>query len=183
MTRRLCIWRPRDRDSKDFWKSTCWHLPITAPNFTSAAAAIRYGRWNSRKSISRIAPTLRAFQQTYAIALEAGETDTATELSAKATKRWGNSLAFQFSPFAKGLIGNRKRSSRMIVDRRVFVAGAAVAAFSPALPLLASDVAVPELRAVQPPVFMISGWSAEGDSSTGDEIWMRVGHGWRTAWR
>ena len=71
----------------------------------------------------------------------------------------------------------------MIIDRRAFVAGAAVAAFSPALPLLASDVAVPELRAVQPPVFMISGWSTEGDSSTGDEIWMRVGHGWRTAWR
>ena len=50
----------------------------------------------------------------------------------------------------------------MIIDRRAFVAGAAVAAFSPALPLLASDVAVPELRAVQPPVFMISGWSSEG---------------------
>jgi len=28
----------------------------------------------------------------------------------------------------------------MIVDRRAFVAGAAAAAFSPALPLLASDV-------------------------------------------
>jgi hypothetical protein len=71
----------------------------------------------------------------------------------------------------------------MIVDRRVFVAGAAVAAFSPALRLLASDVAVPELKAVLPPVFMISGWSTEADSSTGDEIWMRVGHGWVTAWR
>ena len=71
----------------------------------------------------------------------------------------------------------------MIIDRRVFVAGAAVAAFSPALPLLASDVAVPELRVVQPPVFMISGWSKADDGSTGDEIWMRVGHGWRTAWR
>jgi len=71
----------------------------------------------------------------------------------------------------------------MIIDRRVFVAGAAAAAFSPALPLLASDVAVPELKAVQPPVFMISGWSKADESSTGDEIWMRVGHGWRTAWR
>ena len=52
--------------------------------------------------------TLRAFQQTYAIALEAGETDTATELSARATKRWGNSLAFQFSPFAEGALETRK---------------------------------------------------------------------------
>ena len=71
----------------------------------------------------------------------------------------------------------------MIIDRRVFVAGAAASAFSPALPLLASDVAVPELNGVQPAVFMISGWSTEADSSPGDEIWMRVGHGWRTAWR
>ncbi len=70
----------------------------------------------------------------------------------------------------------------MIIDRRAFVAGAAVAAFSPALPLLASDVAVPELEAVLPPVFMISGWSPEHDSSP-DAIWMRVGHGWVTAWR
>ena len=71
----------------------------------------------------------------------------------------------------------------MIVDRRVFVAGAAVAAFSPALRLLASDVAVPELKAGLPPVFMISGWSLEDDSSAGNEIWMKVGHGWRTACR
>jgi hypothetical protein len=71
----------------------------------------------------------------------------------------------------------------MIIDRRAFVAGAAAAAFSPALPLLASDVAVPELSVVQPPVFMISGWSTSDDGSAGDEIWMRVGHGWRTAWR
>ena len=71
----------------------------------------------------------------------------------------------------------------MIIDRRVFVAGAAVAAFSPALPLLASDVAVPELKGVQPPVFMISGWSTGADGSTGEEIWMRVSLGWRTAWR
>jgi uracil phosphoribosyltransferase len=33
---------------------------------------------------------------------EAGETETAAELHAKATKRWVNSLAFQFSPFAEG---------------------------------------------------------------------------------
>ena len=44
------------------------------------------------------------------------------------------------------LIGNRERSRRMIVDRRVFVAGAAVAAISPALRLLPADVAVPALK-------------------------------------
>jgi tetratricopeptide (TPR) repeat protein len=46
-------------------------------------------------------PTLRAFQQTYAIALEAGESEAATQLCARATKRWGNSQAFQYSQFAK----------------------------------------------------------------------------------
>jgi len=45
--------------------------------------------------------TLRAFEQTYAIALEAGETDVANEISAKATRRWGNVFAFQFSPFVQ----------------------------------------------------------------------------------
>ena len=50
----------------------------------------------------------------------------------------------------------------MIVDRRVFVAGAALAAITPALRILPSDAAVPELNAVQQPVFMISGWSEAG---------------------
>jgi tetratricopeptide (TPR) repeat protein len=46
-------------------------------------------------------PTLRAFEQTYTIALEAGETGVASEISAKATSRWGNTLAFQLSPFVE----------------------------------------------------------------------------------
>ena len=46
-------------------------------------------------------PTLRAFEQTYTIALEAGETDAANEISAKAASRWGNTPAFQLSPFAE----------------------------------------------------------------------------------
>jgi len=45
--------------------------------------------------------TLRAFQQTYAIALQAGEADTAGKLSEKATRRWGKLQSLQFSPFAK----------------------------------------------------------------------------------
>ena len=53
-------------------------------------------------------PTLRAFEQTYTIALEAGETDAANEISVKATKRWGNALAFQFSPFVQGSLETGK---------------------------------------------------------------------------
>jgi len=70
----------------------------------------------------------------------------------------------------------------MIVDRRVFVAGAALAAFTPALRLLPSEAAVPESGAIQQPALMISGWSEEG-SSVDNQVWLRVGLGWRTAWR
>jgi tetratricopeptide (TPR) repeat protein len=53
-------------------------------------------------------PTLRAFEQTYTIALEAGETETANEICAKATKRWGNVFAFQFSSFVQGSLETGK---------------------------------------------------------------------------
>ena len=53
-------------------------------------------------------PTLRAFEQTYTIALEAGETDAANEISVKATKRWGNTPAFQFSSFVQGSLETGK---------------------------------------------------------------------------
>jgi tetratricopeptide (TPR) repeat protein len=52
--------------------------------------------------------TLRAYEQTYTIALEAGETDAASEISAKATRRWGNAFAFQFSPFVQGSLETGK---------------------------------------------------------------------------
>ena len=70
----------------------------------------------------------------------------------------------------------------MIVDRRVFVAGAAFAAFTPALRLLPSEAAAPESVAIQQPAFMISGWSVES-GSIDNQVWMRVGLGWKTAWR
>jgi hypothetical protein len=70
----------------------------------------------------------------------------------------------------------------MIVDRRVLVAGAALAALTPALRLLPSEAAVPESTAIQQPALMISGWSPE-NSSLDNQVWMRVGLGWRTAWR
>jgi tetratricopeptide (TPR) repeat protein len=53
-------------------------------------------------------PTLRAFEQTYTIALEAGETDAADEISVKATKRWGDTPAFQLSSFLQGSLETGK---------------------------------------------------------------------------
>jgi len=70
----------------------------------------------------------------------------------------------------------------MMVDRRVFVAGAALAAFTPALRILPSEAAVPESGAIQQPALMISGWSEE-DSGVDNQVWIRVGLGWSTAWR
>jgi len=64
----------------------------------------------------------------------------------------------------------------MIVDRRVFVAGAALVAVAPALRLLPADAAI------QQPAFMISGWSEEV-GSVDNQVWLRVGLGWKSAWR
>jgi hypothetical protein len=70
----------------------------------------------------------------------------------------------------------------MLVDRRVFVAGAALAAFTPALRALPCEAAIPESNVIQQPAFMISGWSVE-NGSVDNQVWMRVGLGWKTAWR
>jgi hypothetical protein len=70
----------------------------------------------------------------------------------------------------------------MLVDRRVFVAGAALAAVTSALRILPSEAAVPELGAAQQPALMICGWSVE-NGSVDDQVWMRVGLGWKAAWR
>jgi hypothetical protein len=71
----------------------------------------------------------------------------------------------------------------MMIDRRVFVAGAGLVAVMPALRVLPADAAVPAVNDVIQPVFMISGWSQQGDTDPDNQVWMRVGHGWRTAWR
>jgi serine/threonine protein kinase HipA of HipAB toxin-antitoxin module len=45
-------------------------------------------------------PTLRAYEQAYAIAVDADEADAATELMAEATQRWGSTDAFRRSALA-----------------------------------------------------------------------------------
>lgn len=69
----------------------------------------------------------------------------------------------------------------MMINRRAFVAGStALVAVAPALAPLNAAANVLDLGT---PVLMIDGWSAEGVGDPGNQIWMRVGHGWRTAWR
>lgn len=71
----------------------------------------------------------------------------------------------------------------MIIDRRVFVAGAALTAITPALRSLPPEAAAPELNVLQPLVFKISGWSAPDVVCPDNQLWVGVGPGWRTAWR
>ena len=70
----------------------------------------------------------------------------------------------------------------MNIDRRVFVAGAALAAFTPAFRIVPSEAAVAGAFAVRQPALMISGWSVV-DASLDDQIWINVGREWRAAWR
>ena len=73
-----------------------------------------------------------------------------------------------------------------MIDRRALIAGAGVAAIapvvSPALDLFGSPLP-PNAVSTSRPLFMIQGWSVPSDSGTADEVWIRVGHSWRTVWR
>jgi hypothetical protein len=70
----------------------------------------------------------------------------------------------------------------MLIDRRTFVAGTALVAVAPALQLLPAEAASPVTEPTAP-VLMIDGWSTQDDSGNDAQVWIRVGHGWRTAWR
>jgi hypothetical protein len=70
----------------------------------------------------------------------------------------------------------------MIIDRREFMAGAALAVVTPTLELLPAQASQP-VRNVKYPTFMIDGWSLPGRSEVANEVWMRVDRSWRAAWR
>jgi len=69
----------------------------------------------------------------------------------------------------------------MMIDRRAFVAGAALAAVAPAFELLPT-LLPPAAVGVGHPVFLIDGWSTE-DNPVADALWFAVSRSWRTAWR
>ena len=70
----------------------------------------------------------------------------------------------------------------MIIDRRAFVAGATLVAFAPSLEFLPAPLSAPAAN-VRRIVLMVDGWNVPGDGGTADEVWIRVGRSWRTAWR
>ena len=75
----------------------------------------------------------------------------------------------------------------MSIDRRAFVAGTALVVVAPGLDLLPTQAlasaSTANARNVSRVVFMIEGWSARDAGSKDDEVWIRIGHSWRTAWR
>jgi len=71
----------------------------------------------------------------------------------------------------------------MMIERRTFVMGAALLAVAPSLELsLPGQISAHEKNA-NDVVFMIEGWSIQDDSDTSDQMWLRLGHSWRVAWR
>jgi hypothetical protein len=69
----------------------------------------------------------------------------------------------------------------MTIDRRDFVAGAALAAAAPTLTLHAILPLTVE-EEVTHPVMLIDGWSVP-DMDNASAVWIRIGHSWRAAWR
>lgn len=70
----------------------------------------------------------------------------------------------------------------MMVHRRAVLAGLASTVIGPisnsSAPL--SSAPAEEINRV---VLRIDGWSVHDGDATVDEIWIRIGHGWRTTWR
>jgi hypothetical protein len=70
----------------------------------------------------------------------------------------------------------------MMIDRRTFIVGTGLAAVVPAsaLSLVQRPSAEPTPSGV---AFMIDGWSVRSETDHEDQVWVRIGHGWRAAWR
>jgi hypothetical protein len=70
----------------------------------------------------------------------------------------------------------------MMIDRRNFIAGAAVVAVVPGLLPGALREPVATLN-FSYPAFMIDGWSAKAVNDTDGQAWIRIDRSWRAAWR
>jgi hypothetical protein len=70
----------------------------------------------------------------------------------------------------------------MLIDRRVFVAGAAMAAVMP-IPKLPAQPSPPTVATMGSAAFFIDGWSKPVNETIVDQVWIRIGPGWRTSWR
>ncbi len=69
-----------------------------------------------------------------------------------------------------------------MIDRRAFVAGAALVAVTPAFRIFPLDALAQAADQILP-VLAIDGWSDQNETNPDIQIWLRIGQGWRTAWR
>lgn len=69
----------------------------------------------------------------------------------------------------------------MTINRRTFIAGAAVTALTPALQLTPTQLAIP-IEAADRLIFLIEGWSVP-DNPADDVVSIRIDRYWRTVWR
>ena len=70
----------------------------------------------------------------------------------------------------------------MTIDRRTFVTAAALVAVAPSLEALPAQTSAREDH-VNRVTFMIDGWNIQDDRDTSGQLWLRLGHSWRVAWR
>jgi hypothetical protein len=70
----------------------------------------------------------------------------------------------------------------MMIDRRNFIAGAAVVAVGPGLGVL-PEALREQVMSLTYPAFMIEGWSAQAANDSASQVWIRIDRSWRAAWR
>jgi hypothetical protein len=70
----------------------------------------------------------------------------------------------------------------MMIDRRSVIAGTALAVVAPALSFASALVPTPAAEATRW-VVKIHGWNVSGEANAAEEIWIRINHSWRVAWR
>jgi hypothetical protein len=94
----------------------------------------------------------------------------------------GKCRCFSVVPSFEVIFRGVRRTNRMMIDRREFIAGATLVYIAPAMRLLPSQqpsAGVDRSRVV----FMIRGWSVQDDPARSDQVWVTVSNSWRTAWR
>jgi hypothetical protein len=69
-----------------------------------------------------------------------------------------------------------------MIDRRTFTVGAGLAAVTTTTAASLAQILPPATDA-RPLVFAIHGWSVQETNGSDDQVWVKVGYGWRIAWR
>lgn len=69
-----------------------------------------------------------------------------------------------------------------MINRRTFVLGTTLAAMVPT-PGISLPQRPPATTRPSEPVFMIDGWADPNDGGHADQLWLKAGPGFRTAWR